>query len=210
MSDATAPGPKERAAVITVGEGGRGFVVEAGWRGPLVLTAAHCLPKLPPAHPAMHLEEKTYPDLLGRLGESASVWAECLFVDPVGDIAVLGPPDSQELSDEHDAWEELVADGGLRVGDVPAGGEHDGWLLTLAGEWTQCRLSHEGFALLISGTSVERGMSGSPVLSSAGAAVGVLSNGSGLDPRPLHNLSAGMVRRMTCDEKPPVYRGAPS
>jgi hypothetical protein len=29
------------------------------------------------------------------------VWAECLFVDPIADLAVLGAPDSQELHDKN-------------------------------------------------------------------------------------------------------------
>ena len=48
-------------AVIAVG-GGRGFVVKARnqYYRPII-TAAHCLPGLPPAHPAMNLEERTVP-----------------------------------------------------------------------------------------------------------------------------------------------------
>jgi hypothetical protein len=30
--------------------------------------------------------------------------AECLFADPIGDIAVLGPPDDQEFSEKHDGY----------------------------------------------------------------------------------------------------------
>ena len=36
------------------------------------------------------------------------VWAECLFADPVADIAVLGVPDEQYLSSEAAAFEALV------------------------------------------------------------------------------------------------------
>src|SRR4029450_4294735 len=51
-------------AVLRVG-GGRGFVVE-GADDPtrLVITAAHCLPRLPPVCP--HLEDLTYEKLLDR------------------------------------------------------------------------------------------------------------------------------------------------
>jgi hypothetical protein len=38
--------------------------------------------------------------LLSPLGAEPHVWAECLFVDPVADLAVLGPVDGQELYDE--------------------------------------------------------------------------------------------------------------
>jgi hypothetical protein len=61
-----------------------------------IITAAHCLP-LPPAHGMSYLEERTYRDLLGPLDSELSVWTQCLFADPVGDIAILASPDNQEL-----------------------------------------------------------------------------------------------------------------
>jgi hypothetical protein len=36
------------------------------------------------------------------------VCAECLFVDPVADIALLGPPDSQDLGEQHEAYERMI------------------------------------------------------------------------------------------------------
>ena len=47
-----------------------------------------------PPMPAMYWQERTYPSLLGPLGDQCSVWAECVFVDPIADIAVLGQPES--------------------------------------------------------------------------------------------------------------------
>ena len=55
-------------AVIKVGDG-RGFVVERR-RQRFVLTAAHCLPFLPPAHPMSYTEERTYAALLGPMSGS--------------------------------------------------------------------------------------------------------------------------------------------
>jgi hypothetical protein len=81
-----------KSAVITVGEGGRGFIVQGDRH--YVITAAHCLPEQPPPHSDSYLEERTY-KLLARLGAEPDVFAECLFADPVADIAVLGPPDDQ-------------------------------------------------------------------------------------------------------------------
>jgi hypothetical protein len=63
---------------------------------------------LPPPHGFSYTEERTHQDLLATLGEQPSVWCQCLFVDPIADIAVLGTPDSQELSDQADAYEALV------------------------------------------------------------------------------------------------------
>ena len=44
-----------------------------------------------------HTEERTYQRLLGELIGEPTVWAECLFADPISDVAVLGPPDNQEF-----------------------------------------------------------------------------------------------------------------
>src|SRR6185437_9160438 len=82
----------QTACVIRVGEG-RGFIVEHRFwtklpeldnpqklrnhllRRRLVITAAHCLPKLPPPIAWSDLEERTYPKLLGPLGGENTVWA---------------------------------------------------------------------------------------------------------------------------------------
>jgi hypothetical protein len=105
-------------AVVTVGDG-RGFVAEIdGDR--LIVTAAHCLPFLPPAHPWSYLDERTYRALVGPLGSKPTITAECLFADPVADVAVLGPPDSQELSEHTDAYEAFVeAVTPLAIGNAP-------------------------------------------------------------------------------------------
>jgi hypothetical protein len=39
---------------------------------------------------------------------AVTVWAECVFVDAMADIAVLGSPDNQELSDQAEAYDQLV------------------------------------------------------------------------------------------------------
>jgi hypothetical protein len=65
-----------KEAVIRVGDG-RGFIVKdagrirLGWRGAkhIVITAAHCLPFLPPCRAYCELEERTYRALLGPLGQ---------------------------------------------------------------------------------------------------------------------------------------------
>src|SRR4029079_3982821 len=75
----------------------------------LVIAAAHCLPELPPPHSMSYTEERTYPNLLGPLGETEPmVWAECLFGDPVADISILSTPDRQELYDQAAAYDELT------------------------------------------------------------------------------------------------------
>ena len=102
--------------VIRVGDG-RGFVVEGRDRS-LVITASHCLPHLPPRHPAAHMHERMHRNLLGRLGSELTVWTEVLFVDPVADIAVLGEPDGQELFDECEAYFQLLPNEPLHMANA--------------------------------------------------------------------------------------------
>jgi hypothetical protein len=51
--------------VIKVGSGGRGFIIETD-EARYVVTAAHCLDELPPAHAAGSIEERTAPTLSAR------------------------------------------------------------------------------------------------------------------------------------------------
>jgi hypothetical protein len=75
-------------SIVQVGDG-RGFVVD----GNHIVTASHCPPHLPPCGGYL-AGKQTYQALLGPLGaETNTVWADCLFVDPVADIAVLEAPD---------------------------------------------------------------------------------------------------------------------
>jgi hypothetical protein len=118
---------RAKSAVLTVGEG-RGFVVKAqGER--VVVTGAHCLPHFPPCHGMAYLQERTYPKLLAPLGSEPTVWAECLFADPIADIAVLGCPDNQELFEQAEGYEALVEPvTPLKITDAPEKGR--AWLLS--------------------------------------------------------------------------------
>jgi trypsin-like peptidase len=220
-----------KRAVIAVGRG-RGFVVE-GSRGKLcVITAAHCLPPLPPAHPGSHPQERTYENLLGRIGESPTVSAECLFVDPVADIAVLGEPDAPDLNEQHEAYCDLMPDEPIPIGDTPrdyqpimiktfdgemveAKNHHqslttEAWLLSLDGKWFACEVEHRPDGPLWIKNAAEPivgGMSGSPILSKAGTAIGVVciskerlpnveGNEGGPNPRLTANLPGWMLHQM--------------
>ena len=220
--DAALAGAKVRAmdhdeaqrAVITVGEG-RGFVVE-GVRQRLVITAAHRLPHFPPSAAYSHLEERTYQDLLAPLGKSPKVWAECLFADPIGDIAVLGSPDSQALHEKSEAYEALMeAMMPLVIADAPKKGA--GWMLSLDGQWFKCDLMHQDSRVWIIGAAskIEGAMSGSPIVNDNCFAIGVVCAGWGTDgerwpsgpnPRLVHNLPGWMLQELRGDTQGPITR----
>lgn len=194
--------------VIRVGAG-RGFIVEHHPRR-IIVTAAHCLPNLPPAHASSYTEERTYRALLGTLCGDCKIWAECLFVDPVSDIAVLGGPDNQELFDEAEAYEELVANApALSISSKLTKG---GWVMSLKGNWVPMPLDQglSGQALFINHT--EGGQSGSPILNEVGEAVGVIVVGGSIagveeeqqGPQPIlcRDLPARYVALLQLSTKP--------
>src|SRR5262252_5930801 len=150
---------KATAAVVAVG-GGRGVLVHTSTpEVPVVLTAAHCLPHLPPAHPASYTYERTYRDLLGPLGGPADITAECVFVDPIADLAVLASPDGQAIPDEAEAFDAFVA---ARSALTVEAMTHRGraWVLTLEGRWEACRVDvgRRGRTLTLVGAHTRNGM----------------------------------------------------
>jgi hypothetical protein len=169
--------PAETACVLNV-DGGRGFIINHNERR-LVVTAGHCLPSLPPAHAAACLEDRTFAGILASLdGSKNGIWAVCLFVDPVADIAVLGCPDDQTFFEEFDAYNDLTENAPfLQIGKAESG---QGYVLSLGGEWVRTELQvfsgMGGSSLSIDPT--EAGQSGSPILNDAGQAVGVIVIGT--------------------------------
>jgi len=165
-------------AVIRVGDG-RGFVV-AGKCSRFIITAAHCLPFVPPCASFLPLDERTYVSLLGPLGKEPSISAECLFADPIGDIAVLGPPDGEDRIEEAEGYEKMV--GAVVPFSVSEGPARD-WalLLSLNGRWFECNInSIHGGSFWISDAEepIRGGMSGSPILAMDGSAIGVVCAGT--------------------------------
>jgi hypothetical protein len=172
-------------AVVKVGKG-RGFVIEVD-EGRNVVTDAHCLPNIPAAHAASYSKERTFTKLLGPVGGRSTVWAECVFVNPVAELAVLAMPDGQELSDaadEYDAFAGVVPP--LPVARPSA--QTRGQMLSLKGHWFWCDVNCWGRSLWIDNPAepIRGGMSGSPILAADGAALGVVCTGdkSGGGPNP--------------------------
>ena len=195
------PSPELASAVIKVGDG-RGFIIKLSDDEGYIITASHCLPNLPPVASGGFYDERTYQNLIGPLGaEATPIWAECMFVDPVSDIAVLGMPDSQELSAQADDFEALLesAATGMRIGSIklekqtrrmPSGhviegppmGTDRAWMLSLDGHWFHCRVRTRGRSLWIdrAAEAIQGGMSGSPIIGSDGTAVGILCTSGGI------------------------------
>lgn len=203
-------------AVVQNSSGGRGFIV--GLRSRFVITASHCLPRLPAADPGAYLVERTFQNLLGPLGGTCDVWAECVCVDPVADLAVFAAPNAQAFPAEAGNYGALVAQRTpLRVADLPMerkpttqpGVDSDaatldpaewkgpGRLLALDGQWFDCRLRATGRSLWIEekAQAFAGGMSGSPIVDLDGAAVGVLCS-SGANPLLVRQLPGWLLEEI--------------
>ncbi len=151
---------------------GRGFVI-GGDESRFVVTAAHCLPKLPPAHAMSYFGDRTYKNLLASLGRKTSIWAECLFADPVADIALLTAPDNQELYEQAEEFENLVNSCcPLQIGNPRSG---DGWMLSLDNIWVPTHVAvHDCFRASMEIDYSRPGQSGSPILNRSGQAIGMI------------------------------------
>jgi hypothetical protein len=178
----TAPGDERKKAVIKVGDG-RGFLARPSDEGEtLIITAAHCLPFFPPCLSFSGPEERFYPSLLGRLGSNASVGARCRFVDPIGDIAILGRPDDQFFStQELNVYDGLVDEvAPFSVSDAPLDGT--AWMLSLDGHWFRCKIKRVfawGPIWTSEAENIVGGMSGSPIVADDGSAIGIVCTGDG-------------------------------
>ena len=179
-------GSPAKRAVLTVGKGGRGFIIETRDGSRLVLTAAHCLPAIPEAHP--WADDRTA-RLVAPHGRKLSIIADYLFVDPVADIAVLGRPSDDNLAKPYDTF--VDAQSVLAIGCLPQKlfAELDGWLLARDGAWFRCTMRYRndgGLWLSNIARPIVGGMSGSPILAANGSAVGLIpsSNVDGSESGP--------------------------
>lgn len=168
----TRPARSVDSAIVKVGDG-RGFLIDDSPSTPLVVTAAHCLPRLPVP---LADDGLIFFPLVGPLGKRPAIGATCVFVDPTADIAVLEAPDGQANLDAAEAYEQFV-DGRttLRIGSLAT--RYRGWTLALSGKWEACEVdvSGGGHRLNLIGAHIEGGMSGSPILNRNNQAIGVVT-----------------------------------
>jgi hypothetical protein len=175
-------------AVFQVGDG-RGFKV-----GHFVITAAHCIPNLPPCGHMTHTSKRTY-KLLGPLGIKDIIWVELLFADQIGDLAILGQPGNQELIKEAEAYDRLLeGTPGFAIANIKPNKQISARVLSLGGQWISCSISHYGGSLRLEGAAIEGGMSGSPIISRAGKAVGVVCSSSETDGVQATSINVRLTR----------------
>jgi len=167
--------------VVKVGDG-RGFVIEQRVRVSkptmfverrLIVTAAHCLPNLPPRHPGSYAGERTFAKLLASLDDKKKTSG------PSARSSI--PLRTLPCSRESDAYFDLVNDAPvLRIGTARSG---PGWVLSLQNQWVPIRteLGSGPWGAWLEIDAVYPGMSGSPILNDSGRAIGVITMGQELE-----------------------------
>ena len=197
---------------------GRGFVVH-GPLYPYVITAAHCLPTddeeqlTLPAARVVYREERTFGQMLGPLDREPTLPAKVVFVDPIADLAVLGPPDEHRFGD----WA-LLADAQpfpIARPVVERGPYLRAYLLSLDQQWVPCEIglgndAYMRYSLGLTDTTPavnilpptypKFGMSGSPIVLETGEAIGVVvTNAIASQPFLAQQLPVWLLDEMTLD-----------
>lgn len=185
-------------SVLRVGDG-RGFVV-AGDGATYVVTASHCLPHLPQCGSYL-TDKQTYQALLGPPGaETTPVWADCVFVDPVSDIAILGCPDrvlryvdDPAVFDQWQAYQDLV-DKTVSVSIRPVEPPEPAWLFGAdAKHWFRCYVrGRQSLWIVEAAEPICEAMSRSPILGADGKAIGICI-GTGSDNLGNRRPNPGLV-----------------
>ena len=190
-------------SVVRVGDG-RGFVVTNG----IIVTAAHCLPTVElddgrrvltlPPHRATYAHERTFRNLVGPLGDEPTIAVECIFADPIADVALLWGPGEQVLHEEREAWRNFIKRPALEFAPITPTPVRPTTvrLLDLTGEWYEVDLQSTHTSLFGS-FNMKGGMSGSPFLDGDDMVVGLVS----IDrtcPRLPHTLPLWVVREQPC------------
>jgi hypothetical protein len=192
----------ERATVTFKSTGGRGVLVP----GEIILTAAHCIAWSGEGGMALgdhHLE--LIDTAAGPLNVSP------LAVEPVSDIAAMGPPDGQEFPDDSEAFERLCA--AVRplrpyVSPLAPRVPVPVHIFTHKGAWitgTAKVLRDDAHRAWIETDLIEGGTSGSAIVTDSGDVLGIVSHSGGVEgddrctglaARPHLALPAWLVRQL--------------
>lgn len=206
----------ENATVKIIRRGGQGVVV----RGGLILTAAHCVEFTCVGYMALgdyYIEEIET--------SSGILKAAPLAVEPVKDIAVLGPPDEQAFCEEAEAYEEWhknIEPIPLCFRQYERFQKLDAYIFTHEGTWIKGKATHCGedksAFVFDSIDPVKGGTSGGPIVNEYGELLGVVSTGSetpiamskeelgeynDFHPRASIALPVWVIRRINADEEEP-------
>jgi hypothetical protein len=125
-------------------------------------------------------------------------------VDPVADVAVLGQPDVTAFEEDVDtAWDDFIED--IEPLELDTAQPTLGWMLSLAGRWMSCTLEVTKYGSVVVKNPAGRiagGMSGSPILSDKGRAVGVVTiSGGWSEPHLPSALSQWLAGQLTWRSK---------
>ena len=126
-----------RDAIVRVGDG-RGCLLALKSESRIVLTAAHCLPRLPPADPFSYTEERTFDALLGPLETAERVAAECLYVRSDRRFGCRWYARRSGASDPSRRVQTTSPRHGSRCAWGCSFRPSTAWLLTLEGQWRRC------------------------------------------------------------------------
>jgi len=159
------------ATVSLSGKGGRGVLV----CNHLVLTAAHCIKWDCDGY--MALEAYFEKIKTGKIEFTAQI----LAVEPVSDIAVLGPPDTQRLPREYDLFQESCNN----IKPVPVYMRNDlpetfrVHIYTHKAKWITGQAKYQkpwNSIYIETDEQVENGDSGGPIINDSGEIVGIVSS----------------------------------
>lgn len=169
---------RERVAAATVRLaklGGQGVLVPGGY----VLTVAHCIEW--DAHGAMALGDYFLEPIETRSGARFRL-APC-FADPMSDLAALGEPDSQELSDDCDAfesWRDRTDSIPLATLVFDVGESRPVHVLSHLGTWIEGKITRHGGGPggrlgIDAEEPIRGGTSGGPIVDDDGRLVAIVS-----------------------------------
>ena len=186
------------SGVIKVGDGGRGFIVRTAGDERLILTARHCLDEIPsPLN--TKITDRLVHAAAGPLDGPLTVALRPVFADSVGDLAVFAAPTMRDHEAEAEAYNDFIA--GRHCFDIAAPSPHcaRARALDLAGHWVDVAIEDVSGWLHLRPSVLVPGMSGGPIIDSAGRAIAICSNTASSQPIIVERLPSFLARQLHAD-----------